>query len=337
MQNQFALLYTGLLPTSRPLGFSPVPAPVMNDNLKALLQYQEYCKYRQQQQLQQLYISQHVNKMRLFCFEKALEEKSTDLQTPSTYQTALSDVSHSETVKSFSPEPCNDSVEILRRHIQRMLVFFLNESGKLSQERIQINKPNYAPTPILAALYDKLAERYASSSKCREDMVRFVLRKALSSLRNSIRDQYNLSSKAASMTMCQRYFKLESAELAKAVDMEDEEQILNFLLPYKKNSRNKTVNNSFISEIFSSQAFYEDYTRYLNAFDHILEEDNNMKINRFVEFLLECVKNNTLQRIKTYKRLPWLKVWQESTKVIAFELLNSRTSKLTHKKVKCDE
>jgi len=173
--------------------------------------------------------------------------------------------------------------ETLRKKILVMIKFFIENFGKKSSHEIQANKTLYALTPILSEIYDKLAERYASASKCREDMVRFALRKALSFLRGSLKEQYNFSSKAASIFMCQKYFKLESPELSETIDLEDEEKVLNFLLPYKKNSRNKTANVPFITEIFSSEAFRQDYVKYLNKFEGIFQEDNQIKIERFAD------------------------------------------------------
>ena len=214
------------------------------------------------------------------------------------------------------------SLPNLKSQVVSILSFILENHDNALKQDYSEERAKYASSPGLLALFDMLLDRYMSSTKCREDMVRFVFRKAISCLRNSLRKENNLTTKAASLLLCQRYFKLDSAEITGKINVEDEDQILNFLLPYKKNSRNKTANSSFITEIFSSEVFHQDYVKYLGQIDTILNEDNKKKIEKFVDFLVTCVENNTLTKIKNYKRLPWLKVWLEATKVLGHELLN---------------
>ena len=216
----------------------------------------------------------------------------------------------------------------LKGQIASMVKFALKEFGKGKTEQIEAKRNFYANNKILLSLFDTLVDKYASAAKCREDMVRFVLRKAISSLRDSLRAKENITSKAASVALCKKYFKADTFEQTKKeFGVDDEEDLLNFRLPYKKNSRNKTANSQFMTEIFSSPAFYKDYLEYLNNFEHILEHDNKKKLDKFVEFLEDCVNRNAIHEVKKYKRLPWLDQWLETTQVIAHELLDLNTWK----------
>jgi len=62
----------------------------------------------------------------------------------------------------------------------------------------------------------------------------------------------------------------------------------------RKNSKNKTMNNNFISEIFSSEQFCQDYQKYLENFSSILQADNTKKINKLVAFIEECLTKNAV-------------------------------------------
>src|SRR5690606_31786120 len=95
------------------------------------------------------------------------------------------------------------SSDPLRANVIQILYFFLNEFGKINQENITNQRAKYNNNSSLLQLFDALVERYLSASKCREDMIRFVLRKALSFLRDSLRNKHNLTSKAASLAFCQ--------------------------------------------------------------------------------------------------------------------------------------
>jgi len=41
-------------------------------------------------------------------------------------------------------------------------------------------------------------------------------------------------------------------------------------MPFRKNSKNKTMNNNFLSEVFSSEGFCDDYKDYLESLDEVL-------------------------------------------------------------------
>lgn len=229
-----------------------------------------------------------------------------------------------------SPYKLEENISLeLKSQIFNMLQFFINKFEKLSQEEVSRVRSQYASHPTLLKLFDKLVQRYSASGKSREDMTRSVLRGALRFLKDSYRTRFHLTSKAASIKLCQKYFKPEDME----INFDDEDQVLSFLLPYKKNSRNKTPNTRFITEIFASEEFRQDYTRYLENYDKAFQEENSKKVARFCDFLLKCVEDDTLQKVQNYKRLPWLKNWQESTKIVALELLDQKLQQSFNRKV----
>jgi len=226
----------------------------------------------------------------------------------------------------------------LRAEIVQMLNLFLNDFGKVDNYEVAYQRVRYSHNKVLLQVFDCLSEKFTLSSKGRDDMIRFILRRAISSMRDNLRIKNKISAKEASMELCKKYFAnitgKKSLDQHDSAVLENEDDFLNFLLPYKKNSRNKTVNISFIKEIFSSDLFYKDYLVYLENFDQILEADNVKKIEKFVNFLMVCAKEGSFHKIKKYKRLPWLKVWARTTKIIAQELLNSNTWKSVSKRTK---
>ena len=176
---------------------------------------------------------------------------------------AESFIGHSEDL-----QPHINSPQLVAR-IDEMVAFILHNLGKAPQYQIDHQRQSYAFNNTLLELFDALVDKFSSAAKCREDMIRHVLRKALSYFKNSLRDKHKLSSRGASVLMCQQYFQVMRDQMRKYdVDMlQDEDKIVDFLLPYKKNSRNKTVNTSFITEIFSSEAFYQDYVAFLDKLE----------------------------------------------------------------------
>ena len=219
----------------------------------------------------------------------------------------------------------------IRQKVTEMMLFILSELGNIDQSCIVGKRVEYAFHSALQALFDALIVKYSSGAKGREDMIRFILRKAFSYMKKSIKKQNKTSAKASATLLCQRYFSFDSNQIpGKTLRATNEEEISSYLLPYKKNSINKTPNASFISEIFASRAFYDDYAEFLTKFDYILEADNQSKNEKFIEFLVKCVQRNEVHKIKSYKRIPWPKVWKKSTTVIAHELLDVHRWRAEH-------
>jgi len=209
----------------------------------------------------------------------------------------------------------------LETEIRGMLSYFTDRFNRSNQQEIAQEKHKYNYSQILTQLFDQLIKKYSAASRCREDMLRFVLRKAMTFLRNRLREQHVLGARAASILMCKRYFGQRMTEMLENVNIEDEKEVVAFLLPYKKGSRNRTANSRFMNEIFGSDEFRQDYACYIEKLDEILNKDNQKKMEKFEAFLVDCVKQNTIDKVQKFKRLPWVEEWLESTKVIAKELL----------------
>ena len=222
------------------------------------------------------------------------------------------------------------SSENLREDIRTMLDLFIKEFGKTeTNELIKSRRNQYLKNLKLLRLFDCLYEKYSSAAKCREDIIRFVLRKAITYMRDTQREKRNVSAKSATILLCKRYFGSRLEELTQNninININDEKELVKFLMPYKKDSRNKTPNNCFMREIFSSKAFYEDYVNYLNNLENLLDSDNQKKIERILDFLITCVEEGKIFKIKDYKRMPWIDRWLETTKKIAKELLEANTT-----------
>jgi len=210
----------------------------------------------------------------------------------------------------------------LQSQVAQMLKFLLEKLGKVSSEELEQERRKYSHDLKLFELFAYLVEKFNKSGKCREDMVRYVMRKAFAYKRDLLRNKSTMTAKAASLALCKTYFQKETQEIIKKGSKEEETELLRLMLPYKKDARNKTVNLNYISEIFSSEAFQQDYDEYLNNFDQLMKAENQKKISKLTSFLVECVQKNQFDKIQDYKRLPWLKAWIESSKVIAKELSN---------------
>ena len=233
---------------------------------------------------------------------------------------------------SFLP---NDPNICLEAQIKHIVMFFVKEYGKQDEERIRQERARYVNSKSLLEVFDALVAKYSSTTKTREEMVKYILRRAFKFFRRSIKKTAKLDSKTVSTKLCKRYFNSSTEEVQKEETNEDED-LLKLLLPFRKNSKNKTMNSAFICEVFGNEEFREDYKNYLHEFKELTEKDNKEKVKRFTSFLEECIKKESFDEIKTYKRIPWLQVWNDKTRKVAHEILGKTTPKDSPKKTKVE-
>jgi hypothetical protein len=240
-------------------------------------------------------------------------------------------------------KPKNSTVGLdipLRKKLEKMIRQIMTHLSQNDTEAAEKAKEQYKQDPILAMIYEKLVIRYYSSKKCKEDIIRYILRKLFKTLRTNIIKEEKVSNKRASFVICQRYFSSRFDEIKEAgVNLDDEEELLQFFMPYRKGSKNRTMNNSFIAEIFSSEEFCKVYETFLNnQFERFLLADNNRKIKKLIDLLVTCVHKNDITKLSKCNRLPWLDVWLQDARSIAASLLtqNQTSPSNSSKKIKDD-
>jgi len=244
------------------------------------------------------------------------------------------DNSHKLVKKEEKTDATKSSKTNLKKELETMLRLILaNVSGSSTSPEINVHRQAYVSNPALLQLYDKLLMKYYSAKKCREDIVRYILRKFFKILRTDIIKKEKVSNKKASLILCQKYFSSRTQEMEReGVKLEKEEDVLEFMMPFKKNSKNRTMNTNFVCDIFSSPELCKEYTDFLAQFERFLNADNNRKLQRTVQFLAECVQQNNLTKFNTFNRLPWLDSWVENTKDIAFNLIPADSNEKLLKK-----
>jgi hypothetical protein len=205
----------------------------------------------------------------------------------------------------------------LKAQIKDIIHFVLDNFGRINEDQFNEEKVRYNYDKDLMMVFELLASKYASTIKTKEEMVKYTLRRAFKFVKSNLKKEMNANTKCVCKTLCSKYFGASQDEISK---VGSEEDFLKCVLPFRKNSKNKKMNTSFISEMFSSEEFCRDYENYLQSFDNILEADNKSKIDRMANYIEECIKKKKIRDIKNYKRIPWPKLWIISTKKIAQDL-----------------
>jgi len=250
--------------------------------------------------------------------------------------------SKTEDVFSVSSESIHCDLE---GKIHMMLRNFVDHFESHDPQRFKCQREKYADDPVLTILFDQLTNKFSSASKCREDMIRVVMRKATQFLQKQIQDT-SVKAKDLPKVFCKRYFAEEFEKHEKLDDEDAIQDMVNDLLPYKRGSSNKTVNSDSIKKLFASKNFAQDYEKhFLKNFLIIMDKDNQAKFKKFKEYLVESARENDIETLKkinlnSFKRIPWLKEWVFSAQDLARELndpaSNRRSKKPIYKKTKTD-
>ncbi|KAL4490922.1 hypothetical protein ABPG72_008658 [Tetrahymena utriculariae] len=93
----------------------------------------------------------------------------------------------------------------------------------------------------------------------------------------------------------------------------DSDDIIDKVMPFKQGSKIKTMNIQFLKMIFRSELFVKDYQVYLEKFEELAQKENQKKIQKCVKNLQDFIEKGQISKVKSYKRLPWLKIWLKET------------------------
>jgi len=214
----------------------------------------------------------------------------------------------------------------IRKELKRLVLIVLSNMGKNNNKEIECFRNFYIHNTLLLQAYDALVKKYYSSKKVKEDIVRYIIRKMLKSTKLSLKQTSRVKGTKASVILYKRYFpgQFDLLNNTESLDSYREQELLELIMPYSPKSKNKTINNKFIQEIFSSEVFLKDYQEFLDKIDYLLFEDNRKKLEKMLDVLQKCVKSNNFKNIGSLKVFPWLDTWIEDTKKAAIELWKNK-------------
>lgn len=161
-------------------------------------------------------------------------------------------------------------------------------------------------------IYDTITSKYLTTKKTKEEMIKFILRKCFKYLRSITLKEEPTNQKEIYDNFMEQYFKED--ELKKTQLENDLPPEQDLLIPFRKNSKIKTMNSSFLKLIFNSEKFYKDYLTFLENFDQIARNENQKKLKKCASIIAEFIEKDNFQKIKNYKRLPWTEQCLQETK-----------------------
>ena len=278
-------------------------------------------------------------------FDDDEEEDDVEVNTFRAKQEYSDDDKSSENYKKCVTTSFEGNQRVnLKVQLKEMIDFLIEHYGRIRDTDLTEERKKYQSNPVLANVFEVLYSKYACTFKTRAEIVKYITRKAFSTIKNNSKKESDANSKEACKALCKRYFQVSSEEIQNSgVDIENRERFLQLLFPYQKNSKNKLQDMELISKLMSSKEFYQDYCLYVQELESILETDNNRKLSKFITFIITCINKGQIGNIMKYKRVPWLKAWLDNTKIVARELAFSiqwkgqQTSSKKVKKEKTDK
>jgi len=198
--------------------------------------------------------------------------------------------------------------------IRKMLNFMMENIGKLTSSKMAEQRASFTMgDPTLEQIFDSLLQKYVSSSKTKEEKIKFVLRKSFKFLKERIENRGNLSKKEIDLKFLQMYFRNHNADPSKKADSLEhyDVSIKDIIMPFRKKSVNKTMNHGFLKKIFSYEKFSICFLSFLKEFVAISYKDNVKKINNTAKKFATLIQCNQFKNFnyRKFKRLPWLHIW----------------------------
>lgn len=281
-------------------------------------------------QMPNIHINQTINDVKNE-FPVKFEGKFEHIPKPAKLELSDKDFSYSESDISLSHIDQSLNQTDVKPEVEKIVRFLLSSMGKDNEALVGKARSYYLYNPSLLQVLEKLSQKFYCARKHKEDLIRNILRKIFRHLRTSIMKKEKVNSKKASLLLCKKYFEKLNPESS---EVEDDEKLLESFMPYKKNSKNETMNISFILEIFSSPSFYQEYQEFLPRLNTLFIEENKRKEKKLVNYIMDCIEKNSLEKLNTMQRLPWLDVWIEDAKNLAVAIMPNKRLIYNSKKPK---
>ncbi|CAD8110137.1 unnamed protein product [Paramecium primaurelia] len=189
--------------------------------------------------------------------------------------------------------------------LEKYILLIVNEDEAVNQIISSLkNSGQFSLSNVLEILSQKQKQQH----KSREELIKFCLRKAFKFIFRKVQEENDKSK--TNLKSAQKIF-------IEAIEQETKKHIV---LPFRKNSKNKTMNSDFLKEIFSSSTFVRYYEQYLSCLDEQIKKDSKKKIAALCNKIQNKISDDKIISFEV-KRLPWSLSNIEKVKIAAKEML----------------
>ena len=123
-----------------------------------------------------------------------------------------------------------ESKKLLKDSIKEIVRYAVENFGRVDEDSINVMKAKYENNKQLGTLLQTLISKFASTTKTKEEMVKYSLRRALKFIKGKLSKQKSSDVKEVSKTLCDKYFKASEDEIQRSGS---EETFLKGVLPFR--------------------------------------------------------------------------------------------------------
>ncbi|CAD8067963.1 unnamed protein product [Paramecium sonneborni] len=186
-----------------------------------------------------------------------------------------------------------------------LLLRYLSKNISLLKEKTFENFANENLKNLISLNCDIpniLKKRYIQVNKTKEEMTKFIIRKCFQFIKTEInyQDKDNLGAEERDRLFYHTFFSSDQ-EFIKTL----ENNSIDDLIPFRKESKLKTINDTYLKQLFRSQKFCCYYQKFLNEFSNIFQLENEEKIQKMAKQILKIIFTRDYDKIKIYRRFPW--------------------------------
>ncbi|CAD8169416.1 unnamed protein product [Paramecium octaurelia] len=186
-------------------------------------------------------------------------------------------------------------------------------------------------------LPNMIKKRYILVNKTKEEMTKFIIRRCFLFIKSQIdyEEKEGVSAEERDRIFYNSFFS-DDKEFMKSL----QNQSIDDMIPFRKDSKVKTMNDNYLKRLFESERFSKYFSLYLNQFKDICQNENEEKIDNMTKQLIKIIMTRDYGKIKTYRRFPWkdheLIKCEERAKELYSKYSSSHIKKQKKYSSKCD-
>ncbi len=123
-----------------------------------------------------------------------------------------------------------DGTPDLKQEIKNIIIYVLENYGRINEAVFNSEKAKYSYNKDLQTVFELLTSKYSSTIKTKEEMVKYILRKAFKFVKNNLKKGKNTNKSSVSKALCDKYFHASQEDISKSGS---EELFLKSILPFR--------------------------------------------------------------------------------------------------------
>ncbi|CAD8178236.1 unnamed protein product [Paramecium pentaurelia] len=208
------------------------------------------------------------------------------------------------------PEPIKEdaitnNMEVIAEKEMTSLLIFLSKNISLLQDSVfeEFVKENLKTLSSFSKdIPNIIKKRYVQINKTKEEMTKFIIRRCFLFIKSQIEyeEQEDLSAEERDRQFYHSFFSNDK-EFMNALD----HQSIDDIIPFRKDSKMKTMNDTYLRKLFASKKFSSFYSKFLTQFQQICILENNEKIDNMTKQIIKIIITRDFAKLKSYRRFPW--------------------------------